>query len=68
MTIDRAKSHILTEKSAGVWLFFYTEGKMYRETRNYENIQIMRSTYDRWYKKNRDNFASWYFGSSGKPK
>lgn len=26
------------------------------------------STYDRWYKKNRDNFASWYFGSSGKPK
>lgn len=27
MTIDRAKSHILTEKSAGVWLFFYTEGK-----------------------------------------
>ena len=42
MTIDRAKSHILTEKSAGVWLFFFTEGKMYRETRNYENIQIMR--------------------------
>lgn len=27
MTIDRAKSHILTEKSVGVWLFFYTEGK-----------------------------------------
>lgn len=26
------------------------------------------STYDRWYKKNRDNFASWYFGSNGKPK
>lgn len=27
MTIDRAKSHILTEKSAGVWLFFFTKGK-----------------------------------------
>ena len=24
------------------------------------------STYDRWYKRNKDNFASWYFGSSGK--
>lgn len=42
MTIDRAKSHILTEKSAGVWLFFIRREKMYRETRNYENIQIMR--------------------------
>nr|DAM69593.1 MAG TPA: hypothetical protein [Caudoviricetes sp.] len=25
MTIDRAKSHILTEESAGVWLFFFTK-------------------------------------------
>lgn len=33
MTIDRAKSHILTEKSAGVWLFFYTEGKICIEKR-----------------------------------
>lgn len=24
------------------------------------------STYDRWYKRNRDSFASWYFGSSDK--
>lgn len=24
------------------------------------------STYDRWYKRNRDNFAAYYFGSKGK--
>lgn len=42
MSLERAKSHILTEKSAGVWLFYITgERKMYKAKRNYENVQRM---------------------------